>query len=140
MRQLRLEIQFYKTWQHVLEPLFGYLTLAQNYIKITIYTRSFNFEPIDTNNHTVSDLVTEMSKYWEKVSWKKLPNKINAKNESNLLKLNCDKAKMLLNWEAIWDFETTVKHTSSWYKNYYQNKNSLDLSKEQINLYIERIN
>lgn len=129
-----------RPWQHVLEPLFGYLTLA---LKLktdnSLHGEAFNFGPFDRNNHSVSDLVNEMSKYWNKVVWKDVSSSENVINESNLLKLNCDKAKMYLGWEAIWDFETTVKHTSNWYKNFYENNKFQDLSIDQIQLYIEQL-
>lgn len=128
-----------RPWQHVLEPLFGYLTLALKLKKDRkFHGEAFNFGPIDRNNHTVSELVIEMSKYWKNLYWKDVSVDQVKKNESKLLKLNCDKAKLDLGWESIWDFETTVKHTSKWYRSFYELENSLDLSVEQINLYIEQ--
>ena len=129
-----------RPWQHVLEPIFGYLTLA---LKLTadntLHGEAFNFGPSERNNHSVSDLVNEMSKYWKKVLWNDVSFTENVINESNLLKLNCDKAKMYLDWEAIWDFETTVKHTSNWYKSFYENNKFQDLLIDQIHIYIEQL-
>ena len=130
-----------RPWQHVFEPLIGYLTLA---LKLTsddsIHGEAFNFGPSDTNNHSVKDLVLEMSKHWSKVSWKDVSTSESNKNESNLLKLNCDKAKIFLDWQSIWDFDATVKHTSEWYKNFYNQNDMIKYSKNQINLYIEQLN
>ena len=128
-----------RPWQHVLEPLFGYLTLALK-LKIdnSLHGEAFNFGPADRNNHSVSDLVNEMSKYWNKVAWIDISGTEKASNESNLLKLNCDKAKMYLDWESLWDFETTVMHTCKWYKSFYDNDSFQNLSINQIQLYIEQ--
>lgn len=129
-----------RPWQHVLEPIFGYLILALKLsTDISLHGEAFNFGPSDRNNHSVSDLVNEMSKYWNKVLWNDVSSKENIFNESNLLKLNCDKAKMYLNWEAVWDFATTIKHTSNWYKSFYENDKFQDLSIYQINLYVEQM-
>jgi len=130
-----------RPWQHVLEPLTGYLTLAS---KLTegkaIHGEAFNFGPSDTNNHSVKDLVLEMLKNWHQATWKDISTSENNKNESNLLKLNCDKAKILLDWQSIWNFDTTIKHTIEWYKNFYDKKDMIKHSKNQIALYIEQLN
>ena len=129
-----------RPWQHVLEPIFGYLIFALKLsTDISLHGEAFNFGPSDRNNHSVSDLVNEMSKYWNKVLWRDVSSNENVINESNLLKLNCDKAKMYLSWEAVWDFATTVKHTSSWYKSFYENDKFQDLSVLQIQLYVEQM-
>ena len=129
-----------RPWQHVLEPLIGYLTLASKLtIDRSLHGEAFNFGPLNNNNHSVKDLVLEMSKHWTKVSWEDVSKKNEINTESNLLKLNCDKAKFYLNWQSLWDFETTIKHTSSWYKNFYEQKNCLEFSINQINLYIQQL-
>lgn len=129
-----------RPWQHVLEPLFGYLTLAKKLNENDdIHGEAFNFGPFDRSNHSVLDLVKEMSKHWDQVSWEDVSSQSKIKSESNLLKLNCDKAKMILGWESIWDFETTIKQTSSWYKLFYENKNPYDLSINQIYTYLDKV-
>lgn len=129
-----------RPWQHVLEPLFGYLTLAKKLNENdNIHGEAFNFGPSGRSNHSVLDLVIEMSKYWDKVLWEEVASQSKVKSETNLLKLNCDKAKMFLDWETIWDFENTIKHTSNWYKLFYENKNLYDLSINQINTYLDNM-
>ena len=86
-----------RPWQHVLEPLCGYLTLAvalSNNPKF--HGESFNFGPSIQNNHSVQDLVIQMSNFWDKVKWKDVSNEYVGPYESTLLKLNCDKALFLL--------------------------------------------
>jgi CDP-glucose 4,6-dehydratase len=115
-----------RPWQHVLEPLGGYLTLAEKLSKNSeLHGDAFNFGPPSNQNHSVLALVQEMSNHWEKVKWK-IPNKIeDTFYESGLLKLNCDKALHFLDWQAILDFRDTVQLTAEWYKSFYENNNNV---------------
>ena len=127
-----------RPWQHVLEPLSGYLNLAMALSKNSdLHGQPFNFGPIDQQNHPVQSLVQEMSKHWEKVKWADVSAQYGGPYESNLLKLNCDKANYYLKWRSVWDFETTVKETSTWYKIFYENKMSAKYSLGQIKLFME---
>ena len=127
-----------RPWQHVLEPLSGYLSLA---IKLNLNDqlngKSFNFGPNDLSTKSVLDLVTKMSEYWPKVKWKceKFKNEF---HESALLKLNCDLAHEILDWKPKLDFENTTKMTALWYKNFYDNRslNPREFTINQINEYM----
>lgn len=127
-----------RPWQHVLEPLSGYLSLA---IAIrndpALHGEPFNFGPAVQKNYSVGDLVTEMSKHWDQVRWKDASQKKAEAYESGLLKLNCDKALHTLRWEALWDFETTVSQTVNWYRTYYSDPKSsmADYTMSQIETY-----
>jgi len=115
-----------RPWQHVLEVLAGYITLA---IKLNgnkkLHGEAFNFGPAIYHKYRVIDVVKIMKKNWKEVSWKK--NKKNIKNykESNLLKLNSKKSNTLLNWKCILSFRQTIKLVLSWYKSYYSNKKNI---------------
>jgi len=126
-----------RPWQHVLEPLSGYLNLAICLYKETAYHgESFNFGPKTIQNHSVKDLVIEMSRYWNRVSWKDISINHQGPYESGLLKLNCDKALFYMNWHSVMDFKETVRFTAEWYRNYYNNSdNILNTSKNQISEY-----
>ena len=77
-----------RPWQHVLEPLSGYLTLAQNLeYNYKLHGEAFNFGPKETLSRSVMDLVKEMSLYWQNVKWKVVKDK--KIKEAGLLKLNC---------------------------------------------------
>ena len=77
-----------------------------------------------------------MSKKWKNVRWKIHKNKKNNFYESNLLRLNCNKANKLLKWKSTLDFKKTVDFTSEWYRSYYQDpKKTLMITKKQIELY-----
>lgn len=129
-----------RPWQHVLEPLSGYLNLAMAlHMDGSLHGEAFNFGPPAQQNHSVSELVSLMSDYWNDVRWKVNAEKGQGGYESGLLKLNCDKALHYLAWQATWNFEDTVRETALWYKCFYENpKNSThQLSLDQILGYCE---
>ena len=128
-----------RPWQHVLEPLSGYLTLAYNLnINDELNGKSFNFGPSELLTKSVLDLVKNMAEYWPKVKWNLDKNNDNF-HESSLLKLNCDLAHEFLNWKPKLDFAETTKMTVLWYKNYYdkQTSNSRQFTINQINQYMK---
>ena len=111
-----------RPWQHVLEPLSGYLTLAAElHQRKELHGEPFNFGPTAYQNHTVLELVQSMSRYWDKVRWKDNSGDKKQPYESGLLKLNCDKALHYLNWQTILSFKETVRMTAEWYCSYYEN-------------------
>lgn len=110
-----------RPWQHVLEPLSGYLTLATElYQRNELHGESFNFGPPADQNHTVLELVQAMSEHWDKVRWEIVSGNEKKPYESGLLKLNCDKALHYLDWQAILPFQETVRITAEWYRSYYE--------------------
>jgi len=115
-----------RPWQHVLEPLSGYLIQA---IKLSnkeyLHGESFNFGPTLQSNQSVLDLVKEICKHWDKLNWNDTSKTIDNLYESNLLMLNCDKAYHRLNWHPVLNFEQTVKMTAEWYKSFYKDNSIL---------------
>jgi len=107
-----------RPWQHVLEPLSGYLLLAENLAADTSlehpYADAFNFGPRLEANRTVQDLVDEIIKYWSG-SWQDSSDP-QAPHEAGRLNLQIDKAHHELKWQPRWDFTTTVERTVNWYK------------------------
>jgi len=129
-----------RPWQHVLEPLSGYLCLAEDlYLDNRHHGQAYNFGPSADQNYPVSRLIDEMSKYWDKIKWNDVSNSQGHFHEAGLLKLNCDKALFDLNWHPSLKFEETVKMTVEWYKAYYQDKNQsmYNFTISQIDLYTE---
>ena len=135
-----------RPWQHVLEPLSGYMALAiQLANDEKLHGEVFNFGPKSEQDYTVLELVEEMRKYWDKVKYEIIDSSLEA-YESGLLKLNCDKAAKNLNWRAVLNFVETVEFTSSWYSIYYNNidiseidrsRQIFDLTRKQINTYTQ---
>jgi CDP-glucose 4,6-dehydratase len=126
-----------RPWQHVLEPLSGYLTLATHLSqKPEFHGEPFNFGPPAYQNHTVLELVKAMSQHWEQVRWEDISTSGEQPYESGLLKLNCDKALQLLNWRAILTFQETVRMTAEWYRSYYENSSTIrEVTYAQIRKY-----
>ena len=131
-----------RPWQHVLEPLGGYLLLGSKLLNekesTFTYETAFNFGPQADNNKTVGELVNTFLKYWGKGSWQHI--KSNDLHEASLLSLNIEKAYHLLDWKPLLNFEHTIEQTANWYKEYKNNKeNSLKFTEGQINKYITDI-
>lgn len=127
-----------RPWQHVLEPLSGYLELgAQLFLKKQqIIGHSFNFGPNADVIETVEILVSEMARKWEGKKW--ASGSIPAANrEASLLKLCCDKALFHLNWKPTLTFSETVDFTTQWYKSFYEEKDAKQLTMNQIISYQE---
>ena len=125
-----------RPWQHVLEALSGYLILAIHLSKSKkLDGEAFNFGPSNLNNYSVLDVVKKMKNYWKNVSWK-IEKKNNFHYESNLLKLNSNKAKKKLNWKSILTIRETINLVTTWYKIFYDKKfNIYNLSVKQIKFY-----
>lgn len=124
-----------RPWQHVLEPLSGYIALALNLYKDNSNNgEAYNFGPSANQNYPVSSLINEMSKHWDKVRWNDVSNDNKSFHEAGLLKLNCDKALFDLNWYAALNFKETVKMTVKWYIKYYESKgrSMYDFTNNQI--------
>lgn len=117
-----------RPWQHVLEPLSGYLTLGSKLIKEGLMDgEAFNFGPRAEQNRTVIDLLSTMADKWT-ADIPDVPYIVTGNvpfKEAGLLKLNCDKALVDLNWEATLNYEKTVELTSDWYSAYYRAPDSL---------------
>lgn len=128
-----------RPWQHVLEPLSGYLTLGQQlYSQENINGESFNFGPSAQHSHTVEDILRDMSKYWDiedPSKAYKITDNIKF-HEAGLLKLNCDKALFHLKWVPTLNYEQLVGFTGSWYFSFYKDQeNMFDFTLAQIRKY-----
>lgn len=110
-----------RPWQHVLEPLSGYLTLAVELDRRSdLHGEAFNFGPSAEQNHSVRELIDAMAAHWENVRWNDVSRKRGHVHEAGLLKLNCDKALYNLSWQPTLRFEDTVEMTVEWYKAFYR--------------------
>lgn len=103
-----------RPWQHVLEPLSGYLLLGAQLVSNPDLASAFNFGPTLSSNRTVVDLVQELLKHWPG-EWVERSDP-SAVHEAKLLNLATDKAFHLLGWSPVWTFEKTIEHTAAWYR------------------------
>ncbi len=113
-----------RPWQHVLEPLGGYLRLAQALACDQVPPcEAFNFGPTLASNRPVHELVESMLSHW-KGSWLDQRD-TNALHEAHLLHLQIDKAHHRLEWQPRWDYATTVKRTVDWYHQHHQGRSAM---------------
>ncbi len=124
-----------RPWQHVLEPLSGYLQIGQKLLEGKVdLAEGWNFGPGDQGAITVRKVVENIKKYWPKINYK-LAGIKDAPHEAGLLKLDCSKAHSKLKWNEVWNSQQTFKKTVNWYKNYYENGKIN--TEEDLNSYIQ---
>jgi CDP-glucose 4,6-dehydratase len=125
-----------RPWQHVLEPLGGYLTLAAGLTADASLATAFNFGPGPDSNRTVEDLVTEILKNRQGSSEDACDPK--ALHEAKLLNLSISKAEQLLGWKPRWGFEETIQRTVSWYDQAHSNVEApIEITRSQISDFVE---
>lgn len=126
-----------RPWQHVLEPLSGYLLLATRlYKKPGHYQGSYNFGPESHGMHTVEDVARTLIAVWGEGEIRVTRRK-NDPPEAGLLHLNCDKAHQNLDWYPRWNFEKTVEQTAHWYKSVNEGTDAESVTRRQIIEYME---
>lgn len=114
-----------RPWQHVLEPLYGYLLLAKIMTDAPEkYSGSWNFGPDPNEDHSVLQLIERLQKLTQ-FTKVKITDVTGGKKESNLLKLDCSKAKNSLGWKASLNFDETVNITAEGYLSDLNNQNAL---------------
>lgn len=133
-----------RPWQHVLEPLGGYLVLGQKLSEDKASNvwkevcSGYNFGPDPESNRSVKELVEEVLKSWPG-SWDDQSDP-NAVHEAGLLNLSIDKASRLLDWKPVWDFSSAIFETVRWYRGVLvQGEDALETTQAQIAEYSERL-
>lgn len=135
-----------RPWQHVLEPLSGYLLLGARlfaspaedgaggrrgaFAGFPLAGEAFNFGPSADAAQTVADVTRALRETWPGFATRMNPDAARGMKEATLLKLCCDKALACLNWRATLDFDLTMRFTAAWYKAYRQSLDgeSLDMA------------
>lgn len=107
-----------RPWQHVLEPLSGYLRLGQLLWNEPELGGAWNFGPDTSGDVSVQSLAERMGGYWPalRVEHDARPHP----HEAAVLRLNCDKAKQGLAWRPVWNLDTTLAKTAGWYRRFYE--------------------
>lgn len=132
-----------RPWQHVLDPLHGYLQLGATLLdpatkNVAQFCGPFNFGPKINSNKTVEELVERVIHYWGSGAWKCVSPEI-AFHEASLLNLSIDKAYHKLKWLPQWDFDTSVRQTIEWYARWdEQPDHMLEFTIQQIQAYEEK--
>ena len=120
-----------RPWQHVLDPLNGYISLAEKlWNDQTKYSEGWNFGPEKNEVKPVSWIIEKFNELWKnKINWEVGNNEL---HEANNLILNCQKAKSRLGWNSKMNTETALKLTIEWYTKYFDGENMREVTEEQI--------
>jgi CDP-glucose 4,6-dehydratase len=131
-----------RPWQHVLDPLSGYLWLGSHLWRRNrqVLWQSYNFGPDANMNQTVQVLITNLAEGWEGAGWEVDPQGLAGRPEARLLKLCCDKALADLSWRTVMGFAETVAFTREWYARHQHDPHSdmASLTSGQIRDYVAK--
>ena len=126
-----------RPWQHVLEPLAGYLLLSKKlYNNPKTYSGSWNFGPPSHEIRTVEEVSKIIIDHFGKGSIEKIEVKKQL-HEAHLLQLNCDKAHHLLGWYPRWKINKSLKATAIWYKKVMNGQDADIVTRDQIHSYFK---
>lgn len=130
-----------RPWQHVIEPLYGYILLLMKiYKEKRAMGDSWNFGPKKSNNLNVKKIINILNKKFNNVVKIKIKSKRNRLHESNILMLDSNKSKKYLKWLPIYNLSKIIKLIEEWYKVYlFKDKNILNVTKKQILEYINKL-
>ncbi len=110
-----------RPWQHVLEPLSGYILVGQKLLEGNLsVSGAWNFGPDDEGDVCVKEVAQCIKEFWPKVDFK--IGSEGGPHEAGLLKLDISKARQLLNWRPVWSVRECFEHTVDWYRNYYESE------------------
>ncbi|MHB1273874.1 MAG: CDP-glucose 4,6-dehydratase [Rhodanobacter sp.] len=122
-----------RPWQHVLEPLSGYLRLGQSLLAREPVEGPWNFGPSHDATMPVQALVSLMQSHFPGLQIEHQPGP--HPHEAKALQLDCSKAAQMLGWHAVWDAENTLQRTIQWYRAYYEQGKSR--SQEDLSAYVD---
>jgi len=124
-----------RPWQHVLEPLSGYLVLAQNLYQFPgKYSEGWNFGPFDEDAKPVDWILNHMVNQWPGSSWHLDDNA--HPHEAGYLKLDISKAKSRLNWHPTWRLEQTLERIVTWHQAWLNKQDMQTICLNEINEYM----
>ena len=127
--------QSVRPWQHVLEPLSGYILLsAKLRDDPKKFSGSWNFGPSSSEVRTVKEVASKIIHHLGKGKIE-ITGARDQHHEAMLLQLNCDKSHQILNWEPRWHVEETLKYTAEWYKKVLDGESAEDITKLQVHKY-----
>lgn len=125
-----------RPWQHVIEPLFGYLELGKKLFEApTEYSKAYNFGPNISDTLSVANMVEKSIAYWGNGNLS-IDQNSNNPHEAGLLKLDISRAVSELNWKPVFNAEIAVERTIAWYKGYYEGISAKKLVEIDIKFYL----
>ena len=124
-----------RPWQHVIEPIYGYLLLAERlYFEPKKYTGAWNFGPYKESSLKVIDIVSKIQENWDSEIELIIENS-QTLHEANNLDLDVTKSVNKLEWLPRWNIHETISNITSWYKSYKKNKDPFEICSLQIDKY-----
>jgi CDP-glucose 4,6-dehydratase len=124
-----------RPWQHVLEPISGYLLVGSKLLKgEKEVANNWNFGPTSAANLTVREVTEQTKKHWDIIEYEIDKNPAHP-HEAKLLMLDSTKANTILKWKSVWNIDTTFEKTVRWYKSFYENKKVITV--EDLENYIK---
>ena len=131
--------QSVRPWQHVLEPLSGYLALgALLWQDPGKYSGAWNFGPNGTEDLSVQEIMERFIRFWGRGTWQDLSTG-DAPHEALTLRLSCDKARTFLKWQSVLSMEECLEMTANWYKRFYAHEEDMyPFCAEQILMYTHK--
>ncbi|EHL31279.1 CDP-glucose 4,6-dehydratase [Legionella drancourtii] len=128
--------QAIRPWQHVLEPLSGYIKLAESLYKEGVsFAEAWNFGPMENNAKPVEWIVKQMAEIWGAGASFAVDKSLHV-HEAHFLKLDCSKAKLKLHWQPQWMLLESLDRTVNWYKAWLEGINMYDYTINEINDYM----
>lgn len=128
-----------RPWQHVLEPLSGYLVLAEKlYTGGSSFAEAWNFGPVDDDARPVGWIVERMAEMRQDVNWQ--CEELSQPHEANYLKLDSSKARSQLNWQPRWRLQTALQKTLEWHEAWRNAQDMRSVTLAQINDYLSTRN
>lgn len=123
-----------RPYQHVLEPVFAYLLIAQQQFNDSRYAGNYNVGPDDDDCITTGALVDVFCKHWgQEITWEN--KSVDGPHEANFLKLDCSKLKSIFGWAPHWNVEKAIEKTCEWTKSWLDGANVSTVMKKQIEEY-----
>jgi CDP-glucose 4,6-dehydratase len=125
-----------RPWQHVLEPLQGYLMLCEKlYEEGAHFSESFNFGPDEKDAKNVEWIASQLVKAWGDDATYELASNSSSLHEAHFLKLDCTKANHKLGWRPKWDIHVALDKISSWHRAYFNGEDMAKYSLNDIQMY-----
>ncbi len=122
-----------RPWQHVLDPLAGYLLLAERLHRGALAERAFNFGPDAADSRSVAEVVQALLSHWPG-QWQEQKDP-QAQAESGELRINSERARQLLGWRPVWTFEQAVARTAGWYHSVVKGSSALECCLADLKTY-----
>jgi CDP-glucose 4,6-dehydratase len=124
-----------RPWQHVLDPLVGYLLLAEKLTRDPAFARAWNFGPALADCMPSGALADLAARHWSPAArWHSEPSKL--PHEAQLLRLNTDAAQQMLKWRPKWPLNEAVRHTVAWHRAWLSGHDMQSFSRDQIQQYL----